>query len=150
VAGDGRKVAGLLVETRLEAERVRGAVLGIGINLNWPRSDDQLPGELRGRTASLAMLSGGRVDRVALLARLLDALDSELATLQTGSSPLDRYREASWLDGRRVFVAVPEGEAAGRVVGIGADGALLLDTDRGERSIAIGEVERVVEQEEVR
>ena len=37
---DGRKVAGLLVETALEGEELVEAVIGIGINVNWRRIRD--------------------------------------------------------------------------------------------------------------
>ena len=40
---------------------------------------------------SLADLAGGDVDRVALLRRLLDALETELEAIEAGSSPLERY-----------------------------------------------------------
>ena len=36
VDADGRKLAGLLVETALEDGRLAEAVIGIGINVNWP------------------------------------------------------------------------------------------------------------------
>ena len=39
VAADGRKLAGLLVETAVEDGRLAEAVIGIGINVNWPSAD---------------------------------------------------------------------------------------------------------------
>ena len=39
VVADGRKLAGLLVETALEDGRLAEAVIGIGINVNWPVAD---------------------------------------------------------------------------------------------------------------
>src|SRR6188474_2474281 len=43
-ASDGRKVGGLLIETMAEGDALRAAVLGIGINVNWPRAE--MPAEL--------------------------------------------------------------------------------------------------------
>ena len=71
VAADGLKVAGLLVETALEDGRSAEAVIGVGINVNWPRGE--MPPEIRERRHVAAVeLRGEPVDRVGLLRRLLD------------------------------------------------------------------------------
>ncbi|HEX2221002.1 MAG TPA: biotin--[acetyl-CoA-carboxylase] ligase [Candidatus Limnocylindria bacterium] len=138
VAADGLKVAGLLVETTLLGDTIADAVVGIGINVNWRRAE--MPAELAARATSLADLAGEALDRVALLGRLLAALDRELAGLERGASPLARYRGASWLDGRRVAVRAGARLVEGRAAGIAADGALLVETERGSESVSYGEV----------
>jgi BirA family transcriptional regulator, biotin operon repressor / biotin---[acetyl-CoA-carboxylase] ligase len=143
VADEGLKVAGLLVEATLEGEWVRDAVVGIGINANWPSRAD-LPVELAGRATSLAELSGTEVDRFRLLERLLAHLDAEIRALEAGLAPLDRYRAAAWLNGRQVTVTLPAGELEGRVVGVSDHGALLVDDGSSTVEVAYGEVVRVV------
>lgn len=138
---DGRKVAGLLVETALEGGALAEAVIGIGINVNWLPAD--MPPEIAGAASSLAELVGAPIDRVALLARLLDALDAEISALERGEAPLARFRAHSWLDGRRVEVDTGGGVVAGRVAGIADDGSLLLDADAGRLALSVGEVARV-------
>ena len=83
---DGRKVAGLLVETALEGEELVEAVIGIGINVNWPVSE--MPAEIAERATSLLELTGAPIDRVELLRSLLDALGAEVAALERGETPL--------------------------------------------------------------
>ena len=141
VAADGRKVAGLLVETTLRGETVASAVVGMGVNVNWGRSE--MPAGLAERATSLSELCSARVDRVALLGRLLDALDERVASAERGESPIAAYRAASWLDGRLARVRTGEGVVEGRVAGIGDDGALLVDTGAGIAEVAYGEVEAV-------
>lgn len=141
VAADGRKVAGLLVETTLRGEVVSSAVIGMGINANWRRAE--MPAELAGRATSLADLCGAPVDRVALLGRLLDALDVRLVRVVRGESPIAAYRAASWLDGRVARVRIGAGVVDGRVAGIADDGALLVDTGGAITPVAYGEVEGV-------
>jgi BirA family transcriptional regulator, biotin operon repressor / biotin---[acetyl-CoA-carboxylase] ligase len=143
VAVDGRKVAGLLVEATTEGDLVREAVVGIGINANWPSSAD-VPLELSGKATSLAELGGVAVDRLPLLERLLVRLEAEMKALTAGRPPLDRYRAASWLGGRRVTVLLPSGELSGRVIGISDDGALVVDDGSADVSVAYGEVVRVL------
>jgi BirA family biotin operon repressor/biotin-[acetyl-CoA-carboxylase] ligase len=143
VAPDGRKVAGLLVESALVGERVAHVVVGMGINVNWRRAE--MPAELPHAT-SLVDLSGGRdVDRVALLRRLLEALDGELAALERGVSPIDRYRAAAWLDGRSVVVDLGDEHVSGTVSGVTDRGWLVLEGPAGRRVLAVGEVLRVAE-----
>ncbi len=141
VDDDGRKVAGLLLETALVEARLAHVVIGLGINVNWRRRE--MPPQISTVATSLADLAGRDVDRSALLGRVLDALDDEIAALERGESPLERYRAASWLDGRRVVVALGEREVEGVALGIGQAGELLLQTDEGELALAVGEVLRV-------
>jgi len=138
---EGRKLAGMLLETALIDERLAHAVIGVGINVNWRR--DQMPPDISPTATSLADLAGHDIDRVGLLSRMLEALDTEVAALERGESPLERYRAASWLDGRRVLVALGEREVEGVAHGIGPAGELLLETADGQLALAVGEVLRV-------
>jgi BirA family biotin operon repressor/biotin-[acetyl-CoA-carboxylase] ligase len=143
VDGDGRKVAGLLVETALEGGELTEAVVGIGINVNWLPAE--MPPEIEGNATSLQVLLGSSIDRVALLARVLDALDAEVGVLERAESPLPRLRAASWLDGREVEVDTGAATITGRVAGIADDGSLLLDAEVGRLALGVGEVVRVHE-----
>lgn len=141
-AGDGRKLGGLLIETMAEADRLRGAVLGIGINVNWRRAE--MPAELREQATSLADVAGEPVDREALLARLLEALGTETAAVEAGASPLDRYRARCSTLGSDIEVETAEGRVTGRAVDLDPTGALVIeDGDGRRRTISSGEVTRV-------
>jgi BirA family biotin operon repressor/biotin-[acetyl-CoA-carboxylase] ligase len=138
VSADRLKLAGLLVETTLVGERVVEAVIGVGINANWHRAD--MPPEIAERATSLADLAGTDVDRVALLAGLLERLDLHVGRLEAGDTPVGRFRDASVLDGRAVLVEVGEERLEGTAAGIADDGALLLDTSAGRIALSVGEV----------
>ena len=58
-------------------------VVGIGINVNWPASDEDLPDELVGTATSLSQLAGHPVDRSEVLDALLEALEPRLVDLGT-------------------------------------------------------------------
>lgn len=66
----GHKVAGILVETRVGSDPF--AVVGIGLNVNHTLGD--FPEELRGRAASLAMITGSSLDRDTVAASLIREL----------------------------------------------------------------------------
>jgi BirA family biotin operon repressor/biotin-[acetyl-CoA-carboxylase] ligase len=66
----GKKVAGILVETRTGKDPF--AVVGIGVNVNQRRDD--FPEELQDRAASLAMFAGVLFDRNAVASELISQL----------------------------------------------------------------------------
>ena len=85
---DGRKVAGVLAEGDLATgERGSGpppaVVVGIGINVNWPAGDGDLPDDLVGTATSLRQQAGHPVDRWEVLDALLTALEPRLSDLGT-------------------------------------------------------------------
>lgn len=141
VSATGRKIGGLLIETMADGDRLGGAVVGIGINANWQTA--AMPAELRDSATSLADLAGAHVDRVALLARLLVALEAELDAIEAGRSPLDRYRARCSTLGRVVSVATADGSVNGRAVDLDPTGALVVEADDGRHVISSGEVVRV-------
>ncbi len=144
VAADGAKVAGLLLETALIDDRLAHVVIGCGINVNWPRSS--MPAELAAGASSLRDLAGHDVDRAVLLGRLLAGLEREIEALEAGISPIDRYRAASWLDGRDVVVSLGERAVEGRALGVNEQGWLVVESREGRQVLNVGEVARVRER----
>ena len=80
----GKKVAGILVETR--PGRNPFAVIGIGLNVNHSRED--FPEELQKSACSLMMAHGARIDRDAVATRLLARLGVLERMLMTDPSLL--------------------------------------------------------------
>ena len=70
---DGKKVSGVLVEMRAQANAPHIAVLGIGVNINH-RAED-FSEQLRERAASLAQILGRHIDRQKFAVALLRNLD---------------------------------------------------------------------------
>ena len=137
----GRKVVGILVEMESEMERVHHAIAGIGVNLNAPRAS--FPPELRAKATSLRAVTGHRIDRAAFTGRLLAALEARYGRFLSGgfSSLRAEWESFSCLTGTDVRVAGPEGEIAGRALGIDDDGALRIDRGSGQIvRIVAGEV----------
>jgi BirA family biotin operon repressor/biotin-[acetyl-CoA-carboxylase] ligase len=138
VAADGRKLGGLLIETMADGDALRGAVIGVGINANWRHAD--MPAEIRDGATSLADLAEREVDRAALLDRLLDALTDEVAALERGTSPIERYRDRCVTLGTAVSVVLATGTIHGRAVGLDEVGALVVDSADGRHVLSSGEV----------
>jgi BirA family biotin operon repressor/biotin-[acetyl-CoA-carboxylase] ligase len=141
VSVDGAKLGGLLLETTIGGDMVTTAVIGIGINVNWPRAE--MPAEIAAGATSLSELASRPIDRADLLAALLDALDDELVAVESGRSPLARYRRACATLGTEVGVETGSGRVDGRAVEIDERGALVIDTLAGRLAVTSGEIVRV-------
>jgi len=146
LAPDGRKVAGVLAEADLGAAPGGPAapvVVGIGINVNWPGSDQDLPTELRGAAASLRQLAGAPVDREALLHALLVALGPRTDALATAAGRAhlaDDLRRRCDTLGATVRVELPDGSFTGTASAITAQGHLTVDVDGTPRTVVAGDV----------
>jgi BirA family transcriptional regulator, biotin operon repressor / biotin---[acetyl-CoA-carboxylase] ligase len=113
VVVDGHKLAGILAEAR-DGE----VVVGIGVNANHELGD--LPADARVAPTSLLLLSGGPVDRAALLADMLEAIERRYRGFERdGFSGLVRDD----LRGRRVSLA---GGAEGICDGVDGEGRLVV------------------------
>ena len=131
---DGRKVAGVLIETTDGL-----VVVGVGVNANH-RAED-FPPELRSRAGSLALSLGRPVDRVALAGRLLAHLDG-FYRRWPGNTPdvVATCESRNVLRGRRVRAA--GGDFTGTVLRFAPDGGLVLRGENSgeERTVYAGEV----------
>jgi BirA family biotin operon repressor/biotin-[acetyl-CoA-carboxylase] ligase len=124
----GRKLAGLLIETEPKGKRVVFAVIGIGLNVRQEAGD--FSAELRGGATSLFLATGQFIRRADLLVALLQALDRRL------TRPFNEAREAwtasSLTLGQRVTLTTLRGRKQGQAVGLDESGALLLRSRSGE------------------
>lgn len=123
-----RKLAGILVEGRPQAG---WAVLGTGVNVDVPARG--FPPELRDQATSLRM-AGDPPPREELLAELLRSLDRWLGA--EASAVVGAWRERDALRGERVSWETGEGIAEG----VDDEGALIVRTGAGLRTLEAGEV----------
>ncbi|HJW21131.1 MAG TPA: biotin--[acetyl-CoA-carboxylase] ligase [Candidatus Limnocylindrales bacterium] len=141
---DIRKLAGLLGETDgLGTSTVR-AVVGIGLNADWPR--DAFPPDLAAGMTSLREASGGRpIDRAALLDGFLARLETRVEALRGGYFDVAGWRSRQLTDGRLVRLERPDGAVETlRALGVDATtGALIVAGARPgdpERAVLVGEI----------
>ena len=136
VAND--KLAGILIETaRVENKTV--AVIGIGINF-------VLPKEVENATSVQALFQTASKQGVSVKTLLnavlaqLDVLLSEYA--QNGFASCVGEYDAANRDTNRPVLLLQEGRVVheGVVKGVDAQGALRLQTDKGEKTIVSGEI----------
>jgi BirA family biotin operon repressor/biotin-[acetyl-CoA-carboxylase] ligase len=139
----GRKVAGILVESRFQGDRLAGLVMGIGVNLSQRATD--FPDELRPSATSLFLATGVEPEPEAFAAMLLQALQSEFDAGKRSGSVWVRRAAARWIHKRGDSLEVSLGDRLirGRFDGVSNDGALILEVDGKQRAVHHGEVVRV-------
>jgi BirA family transcriptional regulator, biotin operon repressor / biotin---[acetyl-CoA-carboxylase] ligase len=161
LAGDGRKLAGVLAEADLTPDPAAGdrpteglsapIVVGIGINVNWPATDADLPDDLVGAATSLRQQTGGPVDRSDLLEALLQALEPRVAALGSPSGrrgQADDLRARCTTIGTRVRVELADGRFEGLACDVTPEGHLVVETARTTRTVIAGDVVHVRPGEE--
>ena len=137
VLADDHKLGGILLE-RVEHEGSAAAVVGIGLNCD--QTTDELPVP---EATSLAIVTGGPVDRSALLTALVEELESHYEDWRSGSDLRGAYLELCTTPGQQVKVAVPSGEVVGEAVDVDDAGRLVVRTSEGEERLGAGDVVHV-------
>ena len=127
----GRKVAGILSELACEPGRTLFVIVGIGVNLNFPR--DLMPPDIRERATSVMEEAGAPVDRAALTRSLVRNLENRYIELEErGFAPIARrWNEHARMDGQWVRAHTPEEELVGRVRELDRNGFLVLERRDG-------------------
>ena len=140
----GRKLAGILVESRLSGDRVDVAAAGVGFNVQLEPRD--LPPSVASRAASLHELVYETPSRSAVLGTFLTALAPVLDQLGADNSN-DLVRSATELSaviGSEVHIRLSDQQSlSGRASRLTPDGGLILSTSDGEVRLGVGEIEQV-------
>ena len=136
----GRKIAGILLESRIVGDAATAAIaIGVGVNL----AQRAFPAGLAARATSVAIEAGRVVARDTVLTALLEAFDGWRARLEgEGMAPV----RARWLAladtiGRRVSIDGVSGVA----VDLDPDGALVLEGGGRRHRVVAGEVSEEAE-----
>ncbi len=127
---DGRKLAGILVESARLEDGAAASIVGVGINTHVSAED--VPQELRDvepAVTSMAM-QGWLIDRLRVLAEVVCAMDALCGAKE--DDLLGRWRVRSTLLGQAVRLRSDGREVAGEVVDIDPVRGLIVRGERGE------------------
>ncbi len=134
---DSRKLCGILVEGRMEADRIHYVLVGIGINVN-----NDIPEDLRGSAVSLKELLEALVPRVPLLAAVLVKFAGIYALLRQGECEevLLRWKRLSSTLGKDVRVVMHDEVIEGKAIDVDVDGSLMVEVHGTLRKVYAGDV----------
>lgn len=137
VVAQGKKLAGILIETVALSERRRGAVIGFGINWHYRREELPVPTA----TSLRLVLEGEPPPMSEMVLRLVNAVVGEVARRPERAEVMEAYR--SFLVhkvGDTLRYRVDDQDLEGEFLGLDDAGRLLLRRDDEDVRISAGEI----------
>jgi BirA family transcriptional regulator, biotin operon repressor / biotin---[acetyl-CoA-carboxylase] ligase len=135
-----KKVAGVLIENKLQGGQIAQSVIGIGLNVN----QDSFPDELN-KATSLINETAGKSDRMNLMGRFCELLEFRYLQLKTSrNSGINKeylnilYGFQQWRDFKNV---ASQKIFRGKISGIDPSGKLIINTVNASLSFSFKEVE---------
>lgn len=127
---NGRKVCGILSETKIEGEKLAFMVLGIGINANISLKD--FPNELRKTSTSLKSLLGKNISINTLLERILANMAFYYFTIENFSQHLKELKRLMKMLGSWVEIETRNELIEGEVIDLNEEtGGLIIKLKDG-------------------
>lgn len=138
-----RKLAGILIEHKLQGSALARTVAGIGLNVNQKAFSDDLPNPI-----SMAQATGREFDREEVLQTVATSLMARYEQLREGGAKELQadYHQRLYRLGQEHCYALPDGSRfRGIIRGVEPTGALRIENERGELlSFLFKEVEFVI------
>lgn len=139
-----RKLAGILIEHKLQGSALARTVAGIGLNVNQKAFSDDLPNPI-----SMAQATGREFDREEVLQTVTTSLMARYEQLREGGAKELQadYHQRLYRLGQEHCYALPDGSRfCGIIRGVEPTGALRIENERGELlSFLFKEVEFVIQ-----
>jgi BirA family biotin operon repressor/biotin-[acetyl-CoA-carboxylase] ligase len=134
---DGKKIAGILIESELSGAEVRYALLGIGLNVN----QEAFPPELAAIATSLKRETGRTIEREEVLASLLNHIERLYESVERGPAVFNAWRERLVTLGKPVTVRFREQSFEGTAEDVDHEGNLVVRMADGRlQTFEAGEV----------
>ncbi len=136
-----KKAGGILTEVRFEPDKIKVAVIGIGINVNIEKKD--FPDEIKNIATSLKEETGQAYARSNIIVLLLKEIEAWYKLLmKKGRGPLlEEWNELSCTIGKRVTVSSSKEVFAGKAEGIDEEGLLMIRLQSGVlKKVTAGDV----------
>ncbi len=137
---DNRKVVGILTEMSAAIEQVNYIVIGVGINANISAED--FPEDIKKIAASLAEMNGNNnISRTDFFCAVLEEFD-KLYSEMNFENIFELWRKYNITLNQNVKVISAEsGDIfTGKAIDIDSDGALVISTDTGNKTVYAGDV----------
>ncbi len=144
VVDDG-KLGGILTEAQQQSTGAVTVVSGIGINVKLPQVIPVSEGsEWATHIADLASTGETLPPRNTIVAALVSNMGNVFEEFGTDgfAAFLTRWQACDWLHGREIVIETVGERIAGIGAGVSADGALLVTTEDGVRSVTSGSITR--------
>ena len=135
---DNKKVSGILIEAKAEADRILYVLVGVGVNVN-----NDIPKDLAHAAVSLHDIIGSNVPRVTLLRSILKNIDLLYSKLLRGDVDyiIEEWLRNSSTIGKHVRVYLVDGRSfEGKAIGVDKYGRLLVKINSKIEHVEAGDV----------
>ena len=129
---DWKKLAGLLIETKISGPALLYAIVGIGLNVNL--TAEQLP---TGAT-SIFLARKKRFSLEKTCSSILTVLERHYETLRDESAVVGEWWMHCAHRMKPVIIETGNVKIRGKCVGVNPDGSIIIQTDRGNLTIPDG------------
>ena len=148
--GSGRKLGGILTETRVDGPVIADAVIGIGLNLFTPVGGWNVDAAARPAALDEFASAGAMLSPPAFAAQVAEEIEYAIDQLAHDDSGdlLQRARDAMPLWGRRVTASHGKRDIDGVAKDLATDGGLVVRLDSGAEVVVHAGDVRVVWGEE--
>ncbi len=135
----GKKIAGILIESSIQGEQIKGYVIGIGINLNLDR---QVIAKINQPATSLNLETGKTIDKNAFLNELIQAFFNGYESfIEKGFSIIKpEYLSRCSFLGEQITVKNLTDKQTGIAKRINDEGFLILEQNGKESVILSGDI----------
>lgn len=135
-----KKVAGVLIESQWEGSRIKGTVIGIGLNVNQV----DFPEEIMHKTTSMALIKGEAFDRGEILWAILLRLQFWYGKLMAGEHPGRAYLSGLYGYQKPVALRWNDGEGTHQVLGVNTAGHVAIQLSEKIRHFDLKEIEFIL------
>lgn len=141
---NGKKVCGILAQSRMKGARCESLVVGIGLNVN--QAKDFFQDNLK-NASSIFLETSRQMDRFEILRRVLVEIDHLLTELSVSGRSVIMEKWSSACDSVGQMIVIHDGKetVSGYFRGVASDGAMRLETGSGMRTFYAGDVSVVKE-----
>lgn len=137
-----RKTAGILTEMQAEQDQIQYVVIGIGINVN--QEADEIPDDIKDKATSLTIETHENWNLKELIQLILSTFEKSYDTYMTDGFQRikQNWEHYGYKIGERILIKTMRKEWYAKFIGIGEDGALLIqDDDDSVEKIYSAEIE---------
>lgn len=126
-----KKMAGILIETIVQDESVKSAIVGIGVNVN----QTVFPREVGHKATSLRLHSSREIDRVRLLCAILEEIERRCEQLQQFPLQLllDEWKQRATMFGSTITLLEHSSHVRATAIDLAPNGALVIQELNGAR-----------------
>ena len=129
---DGKKLAGILIETKTSGPELVYAIAGIGLNVNL--TAEEMP---TGAT-SIFLARKKRFSLEKTLSSILTVLEGHSKTLSEEKAVVADWWEHCAHRMKPVIIETGNGKIRGMCVGVNPEGSIIIQTDQGNLTIPDG------------